>query len=57
MPNEENEILKYGHGKKSLKNPFMICAGLKCFLEKCIPVKIILKNLTLRKKIKHTPSG
>ena len=25
--------------------------------KKCIPAKIILKNLTLRKKIKHTPTG
>ena len=34
MPNEENKILKYDHGEKSLKDPFMIYAGLKCFLEK-----------------------
>ena len=51
MPNEDNKILKYDHGEKSLKDPFMIYAGLDCFLEKCIPVKIILKNLTLRKKL------
>ena len=50
MPNEDNKILKHNHGGKSLKAPFMIYADLECFLEKCIPVKIILKNLIQRKK-------
>ena len=34
MPNEDNKILKYDHGKKLLKDPFMIYAGLERFLEK-----------------------
>ena len=32
-------------------------ADLECCLKKCIYVKIILKNLTQRKKTKHTPPG
>ena len=50
MPNEDNKILKYNHGKKSLKVPAVIYADcyLSCYL--FIYVKIILKNLIQRKK-------
>ena len=34
MPNEDNKILKYNYGEKSLKAPFIIYASLKCLLEK-----------------------
>ena len=34
MPKEDNKILKYSHGEKSLKAPFMIYAHLECLLEK-----------------------
>ena len=34
MPYEDNKILKYNHGEKSLRAPFMIYADLKCLLEK-----------------------
>ena len=51
MPSEESKILKYNHGEKSLKAPFMTYADLECLLEKSIPVKIILKNLIQRKKL------
>ena len=34
MPNEYNKILKYNHGEKSLKAPFIIYADLECLLEK-----------------------
>ena len=34
MPNEDNKILKYNHGEKSLKAPFLIYADLVCLLEK-----------------------
>ena len=34
MHNEYNKILKYIHGKKSSKSPFMIYADLECLLEK-----------------------
>ena len=50
MPDEDNKILKYNHRKKSLKDPFMIYADLECLLEKMHSCKIILKNLTQKKK-------
>ena len=33
MPND-NKILKYKHGEKSLKVPFIVHADLECLLEK-----------------------
>ena len=34
MQNEDNKILKYNHGEKSTKVPFIIYADLECLLEK-----------------------
>ena len=34
MPEEDNNILKYNHGEKSMKVPFVIYADLECLLEK-----------------------
>ena len=34
MPNEDNKILKYNHGKKSMRAPFIIYADLESLLEK-----------------------
>ena len=34
MPSEDNKILKYNHGEKSMKAPAVIYAGLECLLEK-----------------------
>ena len=34
MPNEDNKILKYNPGEKSLKVPFIIYADLECLLQK-----------------------
>ena len=34
MPDENNKILKYNPGEKSLKHPFTIYADLECLLEK-----------------------
>ena len=34
MPNEDNEIIKYNHGEKSMKAPFIIYADLECLLQK-----------------------
>ena len=30
MPKEDNKILKYNHGEKSMRAPFVICADLEC---------------------------
>ena len=43
MPEEDNKILKYNHGEKSMKAPFVICADLECLLEKWVLVVITLK--------------
>ena len=37
MPNEDNKILKYNHGEKSIKAPFIIYADLESLLEKMSP--------------------
>ena len=34
MPNEDNKIIKYNQGEKSIKSPFIICPDLECLLEK-----------------------
>ena len=34
MPEEDNKILKYNHGEKSIRMPFIICADLECSLDK-----------------------
>ena len=44
MPEEDNKILKYNHGEKSMKVPFIIYADLESLLEKLTLVIIILKN-------------
>ena len=51
MPKQAEKILKYIHGEKSLKAPFAIYLDLECLLKKNNLVKIILKNLTQRKKL------
>ena len=43
MPEEDNKILKYNHGEKYMKAPFVICADLECLLEKWVLVVITLK--------------
>ena len=44
MPNENNKIIKYNQGEKSIKPPFIIYADLECLLEKISTCYIILKN-------------
>ena len=34
MSTEDNKILKYNHGEKSLKSPFIIIFDLECLLKK-----------------------
>ena len=68
MPNEDNKILKYSHGEKSMKSPFIIYADFECFLEKLNPYhdnpdlkcsleKICSEKLSTTKENKHRPSG
>ena len=57
MPNENNKILKYNHGEKSLKAPFMIYTYLECLLEKMYSCQYNPEKCYTEKKTKHTPSG
>ena len=57
MPTKDNNIIKYNHGEKSMKVPFIIYADLECLLEK-ISTCINNPNESSTTKInKHTPSG
>ena len=58
MPNEDNKILKYNHGEKSKKVPFIIYANLESLLEKMSICHNNPKNSSTTSKInKHTLSG
>ena len=56
MPIEDNKILKYNHGEKSMKVPFIIYADFESSLEKMNSCHNNPKNSTT-KIDKHTPSG
>ena len=56
MPDEDNKILKYNHGEKSLKALFMIYADLECLLEKMHSCQNNLEKSYTEKKIKHNSS-
>ena len=51
MPNDNNKILKYNHGEKSMRAPFVIYADLECLLEKMYSCQNNPEILTQRKKI------
>ena len=53
MPTEDNKILKYNHGEKSLKAPFTIYADLECLL----PKMHSYQNNPEKSYTKHKPSG
>ena len=57
MPTKNNNIIKYNHGEKSMKLPFVIYADLECLLEK-MSTCINNPNESSTTKInKHTPLG
>ena len=57
MPTKNNNIIKYNHGEKFMKLPFVIYADLECLLEK-MSTCINNPNESSTTKInKHTPSG
>ena len=57
MPTKNNNIIKYNHGEKPMKLPFVIYADLECLLEK-MSTCINNPNESSTTKInKHTPSG
>ena len=57
MPNEDNKIQKYNHGKQSMKVPFLIYADIESLLEKMSTCHNNPKNSSTTKINKHTPSG
>ena len=57
MPDEDNKTLKYNHGEKAMRVPFLIYADLECLLEKRHLRQNNLESCCTEKKIKHTPSG
>ena len=57
IPTKNNNIIKYNHGEKSMKVPFIIYADLECLLKK-MSTCINNPNESSTTKInKHTPSG
>ena len=57
MPTKDNNIIKYNHGEKSIKVPFIIYADLECLLEKMSTCKNNPNESSTTKINKHTPSG
>ena len=57
MPNEDNKILKYVSGEKSLKVPFVIYADLECLLKKINTCQNNPDKSYTEKKATHRPSG
>ena len=57
MPDENNKILKYIPGEKSLRVPFIIYADLECLLQKINTCQNNPEKSYTEKKAKHKPSG
>ena len=57
MPDENNKILKYNPGEKSLKQSFIMCVDIECLLEKKDTCQNNPEKSYTEKKAKHTPSG
>ena len=57
IPNEDKKILKYNHGEKSIRAPFIIYADLESLLEKTDTCYDNLEKLSVTKTNKHAPSG
>ena len=57
MSRWDEETLKYYHGEKSLKAPFVIYLDLECLLLKIISCQNNPKNSYTERKAQHEPSG
>ena len=57
MPEEDNKILKYNQGDKSMKVPFIIYTDLESLLEKMNTCHNNSEKSSTTKINKHTPSG
>ena len=56
MPKEDNKILKYNHGEKSMKVPFIIFTDLESLLGKMSTCRNNFKRSSTTKINKHIPS-
>ena len=57
MPTKDNNTIKYNHGEKSIKLPFVVYADLECLLEKISTCYNNPEESSTTKINKHTPSG
>ena len=57
MPTKNNNIIKYNHGEKSMKLPFVIYAYLECLLEKMSTCINNTNESSTTEINKHVPSG
>ena len=57
MPDDDNKILKYVPGKKSLKVPFIICADVECLFQKINTCQNNPEKSYTEKKAVHKASG
>ena len=57
MPEEDNKILRYDHGEKPMKVPFIIYADLESLPEKMNSSHNNPEKLSTTKVNKHTPPG
>ena len=57
MPNEDNKIIKYNQGEKSIRSPFIIYTDLECLLEKISTCYNNFEESSTTEINKHTPSG
>ena len=57
MSKEDNKLLKYNHGEKFMKVPFIIYVDLESLLEKMNTCHNNLKKSSTTKINKHTASG
>ena len=57
MPTKDNNTIKYNHGEKSIKLPFVVYADLECLLEKMNTCYNNPEESSKTKINKHTPSG
>ena len=57
MPTQFNKTLKYNHGEKSLKTPFVIYADLECLLIKKQSCQNNLNESYTERKAIHEPCG
>ena len=57
MPTKDKNVIKYNHGEKSIKLPFVVYADLECLLEKMSTCYNNPEESSTTKINIHTPSG